>query len=195
MTLPEEKAILRSRYLPLRDKVADEEKSQKILARLTSLAEWKNAEFICAYMPTRSETDVTPALQKALSENKKIALPKTETGKDKGIMTFRLVSSLDGLMRGRFGLLEPNDSCEKLADESLRQALCIVPTLAFDREGYRLGYGGGYYDRFLKNFNGISVGLVYGECLSDAPLPRGEFDVAVDVIISESEVIRINEQK
>ena len=194
-SLTDQKSFLRRHYLNLRKSVGGAEKTSKILARLLSLDEWKNADIICAYMPVRGEISIIPVIQKALSENKKVALPKTVTGASEGEMVFRFVSSLDDLAEGRFGILEPLDGCDELCPSQHRSALCILPALAFDRFGYRLGYGGGYYDRFLENFSGISVGLAYSECLSESPLPHGELDAAADIIISESEVIRINERK
>lgn len=195
MTLSNQKPLLRKHYLSLRAESSSQRKADEILSRLTSLDEWKNAEFICAYIPTRGEINIIPAIQKALSEKKKVAFPKTVTGAAEGEMIFRIAGSPDDFAKGRFGIYEPLPHCKALSPEQFGRTLCIVPALAFDKEGYRLGYGGGYYDRFLKNFSGVSVGLAYDVCLSNAPLPRDNFDVAVDVIISESEVIRINESK
>ena len=73
-----------------------------------------------------------------------------------------------------------------------RATLCVVPALAFDRSGYRLGYGGGYYDRLLAEFCGRTVGLFYHEFLQDE-LPRGIYDRAVELLITEKEVLSTDE--
>lgn len=79
--------------------------------------------------------------------------------------------------------MEPNtDKCEILSDFS--DSVCLVPGLAFDREGYRIGFGKGYYDRFLLNFSGLTVGMCYNKCIEDN-LPRGYYDCPVDILITE----------
>ena len=95
---------------------------------------------------------------------------------------------LDGLTPARFGIPEPDGSCPALANSDFARALILVPALAFDENGYRLGYGGGYYDRFLARFGGVTVGLVYRDLLFDN-LPKGYYDRKVKLIISESGVL------
>ncbi|MBQ9162343.1 MAG: 5-formyltetrahydrofolate cyclo-ligase [Clostridia bacterium] len=189
-----DKSELRRHYLALRTNLGDTSKqAAELTDTLLRLPEWQSADIICSYMPTRGELDVTPLMAAALSANKGYALPLTTSGTADGEMVFCLVTTPDDLSVGRFGICEPRPHCQRLTDAQLERALCVVPALAFDTDGYRLGYGGGYYDRFLKNFKGISVGLALEACLSPTPLPRGEFDVAVDILIRERQVIRTHE--
>lgn len=84
-------------------------------------------------------------------------------------------------------ILEPIKSkCEKLVN--LNEGLCIIPALTFDEQGYRLGFGKGYYDRFLSRFKGDTAGICYECCISNR-LPRGRFDRCADVVVTEKRVI------
>ena len=103
-----------------------------------------------------------------------------------------LAPTLDELERGAYSIPEPRADAEVFSHR--RHALCIVPALAFDRRGFRLGYGGGYYDKFLKEFDGVSLGVTYDALIADK-LPTGVYDVPVDVIITERRSIIPNAKK
>ena len=107
-------------------------------------------------------------------------------------MTFRYVSSLSEFLPGSYSIPEPPKDATAFSSDT--KALCVVPALAFDTLGFRIGYGKGYYDRFLKNFDGYTVGAVYSELLSEL-LPRGYYDMAVDIIITERRIIETNAKK
>ena len=92
------------------------------------------------------------------------------------------------LSPAKFGLLEPNNTCPILIPDE--KTLCIVPAIAFDENGDRLGYGKGFYDRFLKDFKGASVGIVHSELLVKQ-LPTDPHDTPVKIVITESEIIKI----
>ena len=96
------------------------------------------------------------------------------------------------MIKGAYGIPEPSDKMEVVTDFS--ECICIVPGLVFDLSGHRLGYGKGYYDRFLKDFTGYSVGLVYSEFILDK-LPCEPTDRAVDLMITERGIILPNERK
>ena len=94
--------------------------------------------------------------------------------------------------QGAFSIMEPNpEVCEKYEDFS--HGLCLVPGLCFDMQGFRLGFGKGYYDRFLQNFSGTSVGLCYSKCIEHT-LPSGVFDRPVDAVITEKYTNRTNNE-
>ena len=98
-------------------------------------------------------------------------------------MEFYSISSFDDLESGAYGIYEPKKECLKItADEN---TVCIVPGLAFDKSGFRIGFGKGYYDRFLSEFKGESVGLCYDECFSDI-LIKDKFDMCVSAVITET---------
>lgn len=162
--------------------------------RLLSLPQWQEAPLICGYVPIRGEPNTLPLLQKAREQGKTTALPVTITGAEEGRMIFRALPQdrPPPLSPARFGILEPETSCPSLSPEELSHALLLVPALAFDEEGYRLGYGGGYYDRFLKGLRhrGVpitTVGLVFSVCRVPC-LPRQAHDIPVDLIIDERRV-------
>lgn len=189
-SLKDEKNELRKQYALIRDTISGEEKetADKKIARLfTSLSSYRFASLVLLYAPIKSEIDVRPIMLAALEGGKQLALPLCE--KEPGIMTFRIVKDPADLVPGAFGVMEPSTSAPVCSPEMLRQkdAIVAVPALAFDKKGYRLGYGKGYYDRFLSEFGGVSVGLVYRKLLLDQ-LPRGFYDRKVDLLISEKGV-------
>ena len=186
----DEKKELRKRCTLLRDGMTPEEKSaadERILRLLCSLSSYRCAPIVLLYAPIKSEIDVSPLLKSVLEQGKQLALPLCE--KEPGVMTFRLVDDLSRLKKGSFGVMEPSEDCPAVPEHLLRSkdALLVVPALAFDKKGYRLGYGKGYYDRFLSDFEGVSVGLVYRRLLFDH-LPKGYYDRKVKLLISESGV-------
>ena len=110
-------------------------------------------------------------------------------------MVFRALPEGDfsRLTPARFGIPEPDEGCPALTESDLAGALVLVPALAFDAEGYRLGWGGGYYDRFLDGLRRAAVphaavGLTYSVCTANA-LPRETHDIPVDLIIDERRII------
>jgi 5-formyltetrahydrofolate cyclo-ligase len=120
-------------------------------------------------------------MEKALKLKKSIAFPISLT--DSLTLDFRTVSSLDELESGAYGIKEPReDSPKAILSE---RTLCVVPALAFDKQGFRLGYGKGYYDRFLKNFQGVSIGLCKDDFLADS-LPTDKNDIPVDILITDT---------
>ena len=139
-----------------------------------------NSRVILAFVSKGIEVSTELIIKTALEKGKKLALPRC---KENNQMDFYLVTGISQLEKGSYGLMEPNtDKCEILSDFS--DSVCLVPGLAFDREGYRIGFGKGYYDRFLLNFSGLTVGMCYNKCIEDN-LPRGYYDRPVDILITE----------
>ena len=153
---------------------------ENIARHATSLPAFLKADVILGFYPLRGEPDVLPILRLALSLGKQLALPLCHT--ESSTMTFHLVSSLEDTEPGSFGIREPSADKPILTDFS--NALCFVPALCFDRRGHRIGYGKGYYDRFLADYNGESVGVTYEELLFDR-LPCEPTDKAIPMIITE----------
>jgi 5-formyltetrahydrofolate cyclo-ligase len=187
-----QKAQLRQKYLALRaslDKDLKKRLEADALARLASTDEYLSASMILLYYPIRNEADILPLARLALSQGKRIAFPKC----DKSTHTLRFfeVSSLDSLVAGAYGIPEPSEDATALSDTE--QALLVVPALLYSRDLYRLGYGAGYYDRFLADFKGISCGFST-EAFVAHSLPRGKFDRRLDMIITEKGVYRLDKQ-
>lgn len=152
----------------------------KILERVTSLYQYRECQCLFTYVSKELEVDTKRLIEKALSDGKKVAVPKCTEGHR---MDFYFIRSLDDLEEGRFGLSEPKtDICQKV--NTCHRAVCIVPGMSFDFGGCRIGYGGGYYDRFLADFNGSKIGICYSQCIQ-WKLPKGIYDIAVDLIVTE----------
>lgn len=184
----EEKAAIRSRCRLLRSQLtADEKKSldMRIFNRLTNLWLYRECGTLLTYVSTGMEVDTRVLIGDALMRSKRVAVPCCIPELHE--MEFYYITSFDDLQKGAYGILEPIKSkCEKL--EGLSDGLCIIPALAFDEQGYRLGFGKGYYDRFLSRFKGNTAGICYECCISDR-LPRGRFDRCADVVVTEKRVI------
>jgi 5-formyltetrahydrofolate cyclo-ligase len=183
------KTALRKQYRSLRAAIPAEEKQQrdeKICRLILSSASFRYAETILAFYPKDNEVDIRPLLQETLHLGKKLALPRCE---DKHIMTYRLVSSLDELVPAAFGLREPTADAPLFQECPGHSSLCLVPGVVFDAHGYRIGYGGGYYDRFLHSFHGSVAGLIYRDFIIPN-LPRGRYDRFLPIMITDGGMVR-----
>lgn len=169
-----EKSRLRAFFKDLKPSAS----SEAIVEKFCATDAYISAESVLLYASLPSEPDTSKILQKALSDGKKVYFPKVE---GKGIMSFYRVYSVGDLEKGAYGISEPV-GCEKF--ENTETSVCAVPGLSFDKEGYRLGFGGGFYDRFLVSFRGKTVGLCFSAALSES-LPRDRHDVAVGTVITE----------
>jgi len=154
---------------------ADEEICKKVI----HLPEYQHAKTIFSFVGSEGEVNTKPLLIDILARGKKLAVPKCV---GKGFMEAYEIRSLEELRPGRYGILEPHSSCSILEPKEID--LCIVPCLACSTDGRRLGYGGGYYDRFLKRANFMKVALCRGRLLRE-DIPVGRYDVSMDKVISE----------
>jgi 5-formyltetrahydrofolate cyclo-ligase len=170
---------------------SEEHKSfdEKIIQTATSLVSFRHADIILLYAPIKSEIDVMPIFELAKEKGKKVAFPKCNT--EERTMKFHFVDSLEELSPCAYGIREPSEDAPVYDPETTQgSALCFVPGLAFDVYGYRLGYGKGYYDRFLNNFCGLSIGITFDELKCKA-LPIEPTDISVDIIITDKESVKI----
>ena len=153
------------------------EKSNSLCRMVLEHPAYRNAAAVYGYLPFNQEVDLRPLLQQALTDGKQVALPKCY-GRE---MRFILISDLSQVRPSAFGAPEPIDDAPIARDET---ALVIVPGVAFDRRGYRIGYGGGYYDRFLNlepNHPTLAV------CYAFQVLPQLEpeqHDIPVQILLS-----------
>lgn len=172
------------RLLPFAEKL---KKDEEIFKRLTALPEYQEAGLVLTYVSTPIEVSTFRLITAALAAGKRVAAPRCAEGRI--AMDFYEIRSMDDLEKAAFSVLEPKlDRCEKIRDFS--GSVCIIPGLAFDPEGYRLGYGKGYYDRFLNGYDGYHIGICYNGCMKNR-LPHGRYDVSVDVLVTEKFVKRI----
>ncbi len=163
------------------DRVKKFDYDAEIQSRVLSLRDYAGSDILFTYVSMDTEVSTRALIYAAWANGKRVAVPKCDESTSE--MTFYIITSVDDLKPGYYGIMEPDpEKCERVTDYS--HGLCVVPGLSFDAEGYRLGYGRGYYDRFLKHFRGVSVGLCYSSYLK-WKLPRGGYDVPVDIIATE----------
>ncbi|MCH5320966.1 MAG: 5-formyltetrahydrofolate cyclo-ligase [Eubacterium sp.] len=160
---------------------------ERICTNLINCDVYNKAKTVLFYAALDDEINVDKCIENALISGKMVALPACLDSV--GNMKYYFINSLADLKTGFFGLREPDtEICQEVTD--FKDSICIVPAIAFDKQGYRLGYGKGYYDRFLQNFSFISVGLCYNEFVKDS-LPIGEYDVPVNYIITENDIFSV----
>lgn len=192
LSIKEYKAEKRAFYKDLRKSMETKTKKladRKIFEKLINLPDFKNSELILTYVSVNDETDTISLIEYCFENNKKIAVPKCL---DKnGSMEFFEIKSFDDLIPSYFGLLEPSENCRIITD--FDNSLCVVPAFSYDIKGYRIGYGGGFYDRFLSKHNVFKAGICYDECIESNHL-HDEFDISVDIVITEKQIISLEDE-
>ena len=182
------KKILRKKFISERNSLASnyrDSSTNTILATLEEQNFFESSEKIFIYVGFGSEITTETFIKKWINK-KQIFVPKIENGK----MNLIRLKSWDELAPGHFGVLEPtsSDYYEGKID------LVVTPSIVFDNNGYRLGYGKGYYDKYFSSREyDISVGLSYHKLLQDN-VPKEDHDIKVDVIITEEKIFIINEK-
>ena len=179
------KMELRQKYRSLRQAMPPEIKAQKdeaIAEQVRRLWQYQRNSVLLIYVSTSIEVDTFRIIRQAIEDGKRVAVPRCVP--DTRNMEFYYIRSTDELKPGTFGVLEPEANPENLYKES-EGGLCIVPAFSYDWRGFRLGYGKGYYDRFLSRFEGNMVGICYSECVQRS-LPHGRFDRPVELLVTES---------
>lgn len=186
------KKVIRNEVLRKRDKIPQEVKSVKdalIKEKLFSTQEFVNSKIIIFYASFRSEIDTISMIQKSLEMGKRVVLPKVD--KERHMLSLYEIKDLNELSPGYMGIPEPSLADERTVDID-DVDLVIIPGAGFDYSGNRLGYGAGYYDILLsKSKKKISIiALAYEEQIVDS-IPSEKHDVKVDVIVTDTRVIRI----
>jgi 5-formyltetrahydrofolate cyclo-ligase len=163
---------------------------ERITASFLSLFCLRSADTLLTYYPKKDEINTLPLALRCRERGIKIAYPLCT--EEKGVMTFHYVESEDELIPGPMGLMQPPNTAPQYLPEQDGNAICIVPGLLFDTEGGRLGYGGGYYDRFFKRFSGPRIALALRDFVSPEPLPCGRYDLPIHVLITEKGVTTVH---
>ncbi len=180
MSTKTEKAALRQYLLKKRDGISFELKkisSQKIHQKLKENKLFNDAKKIACYYSIGSEV-MTTQLINDIIKTKSISLPKIVDDK----LLFKQITSLEKLERGPYEIMEPRDDYETVDDHDI----IIVPTIGITRFGDRLGYGFGYYDRYLSGTDAKTISLTFAQQIIKS-IPNTENDVKIDWIISEEE--------
>lgn len=178
----EEKNAFRKAALKSRAKIENrKEKSEQIAKKLIATKIYKEADAIFAYMSYRSEVDTKSVILQALLDAKVVALPRVI--RQTNTMVFCKIRSLSDCEAGSYGILEPKADCPVI--EPTHKNLILVPGCAFTRDGMRMGYGGGYYDRYLQAYSdAITVGYAFEEQLFEA-IPCEIHDRQLDFVVTQ----------
>jgi 5-formyltetrahydrofolate cyclo-ligase len=191
--LKQQKRAIRRAVIERRDAMSSEERadrSVRIAERVLSLPEVADARTVMAFWSFGSEVETAPLLERLHAAGKRVVLPRVE-GEDVVAVVYE---TGDEVLAAAFGAMEP---AGQLTVEPAEVDVVITPGVAFDRAGNRVGYGGGFYDRFLpRTRDGVAaIAIAFALQIVDEPLPTAGFDRPVDAIVTEDEVVRTAETR
>lgn len=187
--LRKQMAFIRDNFYTKR-KMAAEEAMRELLF---SSELYQNTQIFFLYASFRSEADTWMLLDRMLLDQKEVYMPRTQPAREgqEGSMEFFRVRAREDLVPGLYGIYEPGSHCPAFG-ENPKGAVCLLPGLVFDRRGGRIGYGGGYYDRYLKGHPGIvRVGMGFSfQCIPEIPMET--FDIKLQYLLTEKEMVSWN---
>ena len=186
MSVSTQKAALRKHLLEKRDATSAELReilSEKIHQNLKKISAYTNSQNIACYFPIGSEINTHDIMLDILGQDKNLLLPRIVNDN----LQFYIVSNLEKLEKGNFEIMEPKDSCKKAE----KIDCVLIPTVGVSKSGVRLGYGKGYYDRFLSLTDTIKISLTYSKQIVKS-IPNDSHDVKIDWIVTEDENIKIS---
>lgn len=190
MSVSDRKAALRKDLLDRRNAISQERwksNSNRIIGNLYKLNEFQSLSVIHTFvsMNERKEVNTHDLIKSLLDEHIEVVVPITdfETGK----LNHSLLKSFEDLKKNKWGVLEPTVSNTK----KRKIDLILVPLLAADKNFNRLGYGKGFYDRFLASEQALKVGLLFDDFIIDE-IPVEDFDEKLDILITEKRILRRN---
>lgn len=180
---------LRKQFIEKRKSITDEDRSlqnTKIFKSIIEYPFYLNSQTVFTYVSMKDEVDTHAIIKHAIANNKKVAVPKVYSN---GYMKFFYIKSFNELKPSTMNILEPDDSNEVAIPNN--QAIINVPGLVFDHSFNRIGFGGGYYDRYLVAYEMIhKVGLAYDfQITSD--IPHDDYDISLNAIISSSKIFTL----
>lgn len=181
------KNALRLKMKKLRAGIAPEEKKnldRKMQKNLFECEIYKRSDVLLTFISVGDEPDTRMIIETACRDGKIVAVPKCLPERK---MDFFIIKGTDDCERGAYGIPEPKTYCQR-ADTDSGNILCLVPGLAFDRQGIRLGYGGGYYDRFLAAHANIFTMGYCTERLITEKVPKEDTDIRLMGLITEKAV-------
>ena len=188
MTMKEEKAALRKEIWAELAKLSGEDMARSdeaIFDAFLSLPQVQKAKVIFGFwgIPGK-EPNTRLLIEKLLEQGKSVGLPRMLPGRQ---MEVRRYDPAIPMVKAAFGIEEPSTDCALIAKEEID--LVLTPAVAYDRQGYRMGFGGGYYDRWLEHYEGVKIGLCRDKVLRDH-VPVEPHDTHVDAVVTETQVIR-----
>ena len=174
----ENKKLIRKHILEKRKNISKEDKEEKdkiILKRILNSQEYKEAKKLFIYVSLKDEVDTIELIKAALRDNKEVFVPYV-VSKAEGMIAVN-IKSLEDLETGSYGILEPKDISKSIKDK-IELDLIIAPAVAITETGYRIGYGGGFYDRFLQDIgkDTVAIVIVYKEQITkDIPIESHDY--------------------
>lgn len=160
---------------------------KSVAENVRRLKEYRPSHTVLIYMSTPIEVDTISIIKNAWEDGKKVAVPRCiPESRD---MEFHYIDNLECLHPGTFGVLEPDPSLPIV--KVFSGCLMIVPGMQFDMRGYRIGYGKGYYDRYMVRFTGISAGICYADELKPF-MYHGRYDRHVDIVVTDKRIKTCN---
>lgn len=183
------KSVLRKQLLRIRSELPIEYRKtadKVIIQKFLTMKEYEQADIIFTYVSTEEEVNTRKLIKHALSRKKTVAIPRCL---EKGIMKAYRITHLEELHLGKYGILEPLEECEELKPEKID--LAVIPCVACSPNGIRLGYGGGYYDRYLPQTSACKIVLCRQQMLWDN-IPQEPHDCPVDIVITEAGIFTKN---
>ncbi|MDU6363443.1 MULTISPECIES: 5-formyltetrahydrofolate cyclo-ligase [Clostridium] len=186
----EEKKVLRNKILEIRDSLNNNEKElmdNKIFNELINTDLYKRSINIFIYISFSNEINTRNIIEKAFKDKKNVFIPKVY--KDDKLMKAIKLNSIDELKKNSMGILEPIDDSNYIEKENID--LIVVPGVVFDKECNRIGYGGGYYDRYLKDIKSKKnkIALAYDLQIVDK-IESEVHDIKVDYIITNTRALK-----
>jgi 5-formyltetrahydrofolate cyclo-ligase len=163
--------------------------SAQIRTRLKEQVFWQNAASILFFASMPDEVDVWPLLEETSAGGKTATLPRYDSANNDYIAC-RVQNLQTEIGAGQFGIREPKAGCSEIPLERL--GLILVPGVAFDLHGCRLGRGRGFYDRLLTEIQGIKCGVAFDEQIVDA-VPAGSLDVRMDFVLTPKRCVKVEE--
>lgn len=189
-SITEQKTAIRQQYRVLSKSLLPEQlsaASEDLRSNLVGSPYWQQAQRILMFYPLVDEPDIAPLLDFGLRTGKLIALPRYNSSQ--GVYEAAQIQNMaEDLVPGRFGVREPSRNCPSLPLNQLD--LTLVPGIAFDASGRRLGRGKGFYDRLLPGTTGVTLGLAFDWQESDA-LPVEPHDVELDAVLTPTRWLKV----
>jgi len=194
-SIAEKKKALRKEYLERRQSLSMEEwreQSASIMQRALQLPELRDARQVLCYVSSKdNEVNTLDLINALLARGCQVAVPRILADVR---LEWRCISDINQLTRARFGILEPTHDICPLFEHPEDAEVCIVPGIAWDTQGHRIGYGIGFFDRFLSVFNGTSIGLAFDSQVLPS-LPHDTHDVPVTCLITQTQVMQTSPKR
>ncbi|WIF95299.1 5-formyltetrahydrofolate cyclo-ligase [Caminicella sporogenes] len=190
------KKEMRKNFLKKRNALTTDDvnmKSKQIFYNLSSLPEYKNANNVMVYLDFRKEVKTKYIIEDLFLNKKNVIVPISKV-KTKELLLSK-INSFDDLTISTYGILEPKSEKIDIVSPEIIDII-LVPGVVFDKKGYRIGYGAGYYDKFLSNLshNFTAIGLSYELQLVDK-IPKDKHDYQLDFIITEEKIIKTKKDR